>query len=294
MNIGITGASGFLGRQIIQSALARSHRVIPFSRRVREPVPGCEPVRPFGPDIDLDGVEAIIHLAGESILGLWTKQKRHKILHSRVEGTRWIVDAIEQARNRPSVLVSASGASIYGDRGEETLTESSPVSSAGFLAEVATVWESEGMKAETAGVRYVPVRIALVLGKNGGAVPVMKTVFQFGLGGRLGSGKQWMPWIHVADVAALFLHIVETPSVRGPVNGASPNPVRNEEFTKIMGELLRRPTFFAAPEFALRMLPANEASLILDSQRIISAKAPQNGFKFRFPILRSALIDILT
>jgi uncharacterized protein (TIGR01777 family) len=294
MNIGITGASGFLGRQIIQSALARSHRVIPFSRRVREPVPGCEPVRPFGPDIDLGGVEAIIHLAGESILGLWTKQKRSKILHSRVEGTRWIVDAIGQARNRPSVLVSASGASIYGDRGEETLTESSPVSSAGFLAEVATVWESEGMKAETAGVRYVPVRIALVLGKNGGAVPVMKTVFQFGLGGRLGSGKQWMPWIHVADVAALFLHIAETPSVRGPVNGASPNPVRNEEFTKIMGELLRRPTFFAAPEFALRMLPANEASLVLDSQRIISAKASQNGFKFRFPVLRSALIDILT
>ena len=150
------------------------------------------------------------------------------------------------------------------------------------------------MKAEAAGVRYVPIRIALVLGKNGGAIPLMKTVFQSGLGGKLGSGKQWMPWIHIADVAALFLHALETESVRGPVNGASPNPVRNEEFTKIMGELLRRPTFFAAPEFALRMLPANEASLILDSQRIIPEKALQSGFRFRFPDLRSALTDILT
>jgi uncharacterized protein len=294
MDIGITGASGFLGRQIIQSALARSHHVIPFSRRAGEMVPGCEPVRPFGPDIDLSGIEAIIHLAGESVLGLWTKQKRTKILQSRIEGTRWIVDAIGRARNQPSVLVSASGASIYGNRGEEALTESSLVSSAGFLAEVATVWESEGRKAEAAGVRYVPVRITLVLGKNGGAIPLMKTVFRSGLGGKLGSGQQWMPWIHVADVAALFLHVVETASVRGPVNGASPNPVRNEEFTKIMGELLRRPTLIAVPEFALRMLPANEASLVLDSQRIIPQKALQSGFKFRFPDLRSALIDILT
>jgi uncharacterized protein (TIGR01777 family) len=294
MHIGITGASGFLGRQIVQDALARGHRVTPFSRRAGDPVAGSESARLFGPDIDLGGLEAIIHLAGESILGLWTKKKRSKILRSRIDGTRWIVDAIGRAQNKPSVLVSASGAGIYGDRGEELLTESSLVTSAGFLAEVATVWESEGLKAEAAGVRYVPVRIALVLGKTGGAIPWMKTVFQLGLGGKLGSGRQWMPWIHVADVAALFIHALETKAIRGPLNGASPNPIRNEEFTKVMGDFFKRPTFLAAPEFALRMLPANQASLILDSQRIVPEKVLQSGFRFRFPDLRIALADILT
>jgi len=293
MHIGITGASGFLGRHIVQDALARGHRVTPFSRRAREPFPGCESARSFGPEVDLSGIEGIIHLAGESILGLWTKEKRSKILRSRVDGTRWIVDAIAQARTRPSVLVSASGAGIYGDRGEQTLTEANSVSSTGFLAEVATVWEAEGLKAEASGVRFVAVRIALILGQGGGAIPLMKTVFQSGLGGKLGSGKQWMPWIHIADVSALFLHVLETESVRGPVNGASPTPTRNEEFTKVMGELLKRPTLFAAPEFALRMLPANEASLLLDSERIVPEKALQTGFQFRYPNLRTALADVL-
>ena len=294
MHIGITGASGFLGQQIVRDALSRGHRVTPFSRRAGDSAPGSETARAFGPEIDLSGIEAVVHLAGESILGLWTKQKRSKILHSRIEGTRWIVDAIARTKNKPSVLVSASGAGIYGDRGEETLTERSSVTSAGFLAEVATVWEAEGLKAEAEGIRYVPVRIALVLGKTGGAIPLMKTAFQLGLGGTLGSGKQWMPWIHIADIAALFMYALETDSILGPLNGASPNPIRNEEFTKIMGEVFRRPTFFAAPEFALRMLPANQASLILDSQRIVPEKALESGFRFRFPDLRRALEDVLT
>jgi uncharacterized protein (TIGR01777 family) len=294
MHIGITGASGFLGQQIVRDALSRRHRVTPFSRRAGASASGCETARIFGPELDLSGIEAVVHLAGESILGLWTQQKRSKILHSRIEGTRWIVDAIGRTENKPSILVGASGAGIYGDRGEETLTERSPVTSAGFLAEVATVWETEGSKAEAAGVRYVPIRIALVLGKTGGAIPLMKTAFQMGLGGKLGSGKQWMSWIHIADISALFMHVLETESILGPVNGASPNPTRNEDFTKIMGDLLRRPTFLAAPEFALRMLPANQASLILDSQRIVPEKALESGFRFRFPDLRRALEDVLT
>lgn len=294
MHIGITGAFGFIGRQVVREALSRGHVVTPFSRRQAAQVPGCEPVRIFGPQIDLSGMNALIHLAGESILGLWTKQKRTRILESRVDGTRWIVNAIKGARIKPLALISASGVSIYGNRGEETLTESSSPNTADFLAQVATAWETEGSKAEAEGVRYVPVRVAMVLGKNGGAIPLMKTAFQLGLGGNLGSGKQWMPWIHVADVAALFLHALETESVRGPLNGGSPNQVRNQQFTKIMGDLLRRPTFFAVPEFALRMLPGNEASLFLDSQRIVPEKALQTGFRFRFSDLRNALSDILT
>jgi uncharacterized protein len=295
MHIGITGATGFIGRQLVREALSRGHVVIPFSRRQAATIPGSEPLRIFGEQMDLGGINAVIHLAGESILGLWTKQKRTRILESRIAGTRWIINAMKRTRVKPSALISASGVSIYGDRGEEILTESSPPNpAAGFLAQVATAWEAEGAKAEAEGVRYVPVRVATVLGKTGGAIPLMKAAFQLGLGGNLGSGKQWMPWIHLADVAALFLHALETESVRGPVNGTSPNQVRNEQLTRTMGDLLKRPTFLALPEFALRMLPSNEASLFLDSLRIVPEKALQTGFEFRFPDLRTALTDILT
>jgi hypothetical protein len=264
-----------------------------FSRKPGASVPGCESIRPFGPELDLNGIEAVIHLAGESILGLWTKEKRNRILRSRVDGTRWVVNALGRNMNKPVTLVSASGAGIYGNRGEEALTESSPTGSSNFLAEVGTAWELEGSKAQAAGVRYVAIRIALVLGKGGGAMQVMEPVFRLGLGGNLGTGKQWMSWIHVADVAGLFLHALENSCVRGPLNGASPNPVRNEEFTKIMSELLKRPAFFAAPEFVLKTALRDQASLLLDSQRIIPEKAIQTGFRFRFPDLRTALADIL-
>jgi uncharacterized protein (TIGR01777 family) len=293
MHIGITGASGFLARQFIQAALARGHLITGFSRNPAAQVPGCLSIRSFGPEMDLNGIEAVVHLAGESILGLWTKEKRHKILRSRTEGTRWVVNAIGRAVKKPSALVSASGAGIYGNRGEEALTESSSTVSSDFLAEVGAAWEVEGSKAQSAGARYVAVRIALVLGKGGGAMQFMEPVFRLGLGGNLGTGKQWMSWIHVTDVAELFLHALENASVRGPLNGASPNPVRNEEFTRIMGEILKRPTLLAAPEFVLKMTLRDEASLLLDSQRIIPEKALQTGFRFHFPDLRSALADIL-
>src|ERR1700746_2858857 len=155
MHIGITGASGFIGRQLIQEALSREHVVTPYSRRQAAQVPGCEPVRIFGPQIDLSGLNAVIHLAGESILGLWTKRKRTKILQSRIDGTRWIIDAIARARIKPSALISASGVSIYGNRGEEILTDSSSPNTADLLAQVAMAWETEGSKAEAEGVRYV-------------------------------------------------------------------------------------------------------------------------------------------
>lgn len=293
MHIGITGVSGFLGRQIVQVARSHGHVVTGFSRRIAAPVSGCASVRLFGPEMDMNGIEGVIHLAGEPILGLWTTEKRNKILRSRADGTRWVVDAIERTSRKPSALVSASGAGIYGNRGDETLTESSSTGRSSFLAEVGAAWETEGSKAQAAGVRYVPIRIALALGKGGGAMKLMEPVFRFGFGGKLGTGKQWMSWIHVADVAELFLHALENASVSGPLNGSSPNPVRNEEFTKIMGEILKRPTFLAVPEFVLKTMLRDEASLVLDSQRIIPENALRTGFRFRFPDLRSALTDVL-
>jgi uncharacterized protein len=293
MHIGITGVSGFLGRQIVQVARSHGHVVTGFSRKVAAPVSGCESVRLFGPEMDMNGIEGVIHLAGESILGLWTTEKRNKILRSRTDGTRWVVDAIEQTAHKPVALVSASGAGIYGNRGNETLTESSSTGRSNFLAEVGAAWETEGSKALAAGIRYVPIRIALVLGKGGGAMKLMEPVFRLGLGGKLGTGKQWMSWIHIADVAELFLHALENSSVSGPLNGSSPNPVRNEEFTMVMGEILKRPTFLAVPEFVLKTILRDEASLVLDSQRIVPESALRTGFHFHFPDLRSALTDIL-
>jgi uncharacterized protein len=293
MHIGITGASGFIGRQTVRDALARGHRVTPFSRRPGVSFSGCEPVRFFGQEPDLNGIEAIIHLAGESILGLWTNKKRYKILRSRVDGTRWIVDAIARQRQKPSVLAVASGVGIYGDRGEELLTENSSTDSTGFLAQVAAGLEMEGSKAGALGTRSVAIRIALVLGSTGGAGPLMKTVFRLGLGGKLGSGRQWMPWIHVADVAALFLHAIETESAGPTMNGAAPNRVRNEEFTRILGDQLRRPTPLPVPAFALRLLAADMSSLVLDSQRVVPEVPLRTGFQFKFPDLQSALADIM-
>jgi uncharacterized protein (TIGR01777 family) len=292
MQIGITGASGFLAREIIQLALSRKHVITGYSRNPGVPVPGCESIRPFGPEMDLNGIEAVVHLAGESIIGLWTKEKRTRILRSRTDGTRWVADAIGRAVNKPSALVSASGAGIYGNRGEEALTELSSIGKSNFLAQVGAAWENEGFKAESAGARYVAIRIALVLGKGGGAIQFMEPIFRLGLGGKLGTGKQWMAWIHVADVAGLFVHALENASVRGPLNAAAPNPVRNEEFTRVMGEILKRPAFFAAPELVLKTALRDEASLLLDSQRIIPEKALQTGFRFSFPELRGALADI--
>jgi uncharacterized protein len=293
MHIGITGASGFIGRQTVQEALSRGHRVTPFSRKSGISFSGCEPARLFGRELDLNGIEAIIHLAGESILGLWTKSKRDKILRSRVDGIRWIVDAIARERLKPSVLAIASGVGIYGDRDEESLTESSSTDSKNFLAQVAAGLETEGSKARAFGTRSIAIRIALVLGSTGGAAPLMKAAFGLGLGGKLGSGRQWMPWIHVSDVAALFLHAIEREAAGPIMNGAAPNPVRNEEFTRILGEQLRRPTLLPVPAFALRLLPGDMASLVLDSQRVVPEVPLRTGFQFRFHDLQSALADVL-
>jgi len=289
MDIGITGVSGFLGHEIAELARSQGHRVIGFSRKQDAQIPGCQEIRTFGPQMDLNGLGAVVHLAGESILGLWTKEKKERILKSRVDGTRWVVEAAQRAQRKPEVLISASGAGIYGNRGDEILTESSPPDTSDFLGQVASMWEEEGKKIEAIGVRYVALRNALVLGPHGGASPLIGSVFRLGLGGNLGNGKQWMPWIHVADAAGLALHAIQRPEIRGPLNAASQVQIRNEEFTKAMGEVLQRPTFLAVPAFVLKMAAREESSLVLNSQRVVPEKALQTGYLFKFPDIRTAL-----
>ena len=292
MEIGLTGASGFLGREIINQATLCGDSIIAFSRNSHRPIPGCTRTEPFGAGLHVNGLDAVVHLAGESIFGVWTKSKKERILKSRVEGTRWIVKAIQGAPNPPKVLVCASALGIYGDRGDEELTERHTIGAGDFLAEVSQSWEAEAQEAEAAGTRVVCVRIALVLGAKG-SLAIMSQVFRMGLGGRIGTGDQWMSWVHIRDIANVFRHAIRNGSLSGPVNGAAPNPVRNSEFTKMLGLALNRPTLFTVPAFMLRTLFPEQSGLVLDSQRLVPEKLVASGFQFQFPSLPEALADLI-
>jgi uncharacterized protein (TIGR01777 family) len=291
MNIGITGATGFIGRKIIDIALRRGHEVIAFSRRPEKQIPGCE-MRAFslGTAPDLNGCEAVIHLAGESVVGLWTQAKKQRILDSRVHGTRQVVEAINRSTKPPEVLVCGSAVGFYGDCGESEITEASP-SGTGFLSDTVKAWEAEttGVRSET---RVVLLRTGIVLGKGGGALKVMAPVFQAGLGGRIGNGRQWMPWIHLEDESMLALFAIENLDIRGPMNGTAPWPSRNADFTRQLAKTLHRPAFMHAPAFAIRMLGEFSHEL-LDSKKVLPAVAADHGFRFRFPELQGALKDLL-
>jgi len=290
MILGITGATGFIGRALTDHALRRGHEVVAFTRDPRRKIPGCE-MRSFSLDSapDITGCDAIIHLAGESIFGLWTPTKKRRIVASRVEGTRRIVEAIARVPAKPEVLVSGSAIGFYGDSGERELTEQSPAG-AGFLAETVLAWEGEAARVE--GVRTVFIRSGIVLGRGGGALRVMAPVFRAGLGGRLGSGRQWMPWIHLEDEVRLLLFTVENLDVRGPLNATAPWPVRNDEFTRTLAATLRRPAFLRVPAFALRVLGEFSHEL-LDSKRVLPAAALDHGYGFRFSELAPALRNLV-
>jgi len=239
-----------------------------------------------------DGVEAVYHLAGESVAGSrWTAAQKARIRDSRVVGTRNLVQGIRQAASKPGVLVTASAVGYYGDRGEEELTESSPPAR-DFLADVCVAWEREAIAAEDLGVRVVTERTGIVLG-HGGALAKMLTPFKLGAGGPLGNGRQWMPWIHVDDLARLYVHAAERPSIRGAMNAVAPNPVRNTEFTKALGRQLRRPAFMPAPYIGLRIVFGEFAQVLFASQRVIPKVAIDTGFTFQYPEIAAALKEIL-
>ena len=292
MEIGLTGASGFLGRQTIDQAVAEGDKVVAFSRNPRRQIQGCVRTELFGPGLHLSGLGAVVHLAGESIFGRWTNAKKERIFRSRVDGTRWIVKAIKGTPNPPKVLVCASAVGIYGDRGEEELTERHTIDAGEFLAEVSRAWEAEAQEATGAGTRVVSVRIGMVLGLKG-SLALMQPVFRLGLGGRLGKGDQWMSWVHVRDIAKIFLHAIRTDTLSGPVNGASPNPVRNREFTQLLGTQFNKPTVCTVPSFVLKTLFPEQSTLVLDSQRVIPEKLLTSGFQFQFPSLNEALRDLI-
>jgi uncharacterized protein (TIGR01777 family) len=293
MQLALTGATGFVGRHVIRLAVRRGYEVVAFTRDPTRPVHDCIGTRKFTADEppDLSGCEAVIHLAGENVAGLWTRGKMRRIRDSRILGTRRIAEAIRASPHPPDVLVSASAIGFYGDSGDAELTEDSP-NGTGFLAETCREWEAEALATE-AICRTVRARIGLVMGKGGGALRMMLPLFRLGLGARLGSGRQWLSWIHAEDLARLLLFAVENLDVRGALNATAPWPVRNAEFTATLARSLHRPAFLAAPAFMLRLLLREFSHELLDSKRVLPAAATAQGFGFRFPQLAPALADIV-
>ncbi len=277
MTVAVTGASGFIGSALTASLTGAGHTVKPLS--VRQDLPADA----------LAGCDAVVHLAGEPIAQRWTDDAKARIQKSRVEGTRRVVAAMEQ--HRPTVLVSSSGINIYGDRGDDILTEAEPAAD-DFLGHVAADWENEAMKAEQYGVRVAVIRTGMVLGP-GGALEKMLLPFKLGVGGKLGSGEQWMSWIHRDDLIRLIEFLLVESTVRGVFNAVSPYPVPNAEFTKALGAALHRPTIFPVPRFALQLLYGEMSKLLFDSVRAIPDAASRAGFTFEHPDIFGALREIL-
>jgi len=251
------------------------------------------PTQPPDPK-SVSGFDAVIHLAGETVVGRWTKSKKVAIRDSRVLGTRNLADGLAQAPERPGVLISASAVGYYGDRGDEQLREESRAGS-GFLAEVCREWEAAAESAANSGIRTVQIRIGMVLSPDGGALQKMLPPFRLGLGGKIGSGRQWMSWVHVQDIVGAILQIMKTDSLQGPINMVSPNPATNAEFTKTLARVLPRPAIFPMPAFAARVAFGQMADeLLLASQRVEPAKLLASGYTFQHPELRLALQEILS
>ena len=243
------------------------------------------------PGESLTQADAVIHLAGEPVAQRWTPEGKQRIRASRVDGTRHLVNALSTESRRPQVLINASAVGIYGSRGDEVLTESSPPGD-GFLAQVTLDWEESALLAEPLGIRVVLLRTGMVLG-HGGALARMLPPFRMGVGGRLASGQQWISWIHIDDAVRLILFAVTRPEVRGPINVTAPNPVTNKEFTRQLAAAMHRPAIFPVPKMALRILFGEMADVVLASQRVMPRVAQGLGFQFQHAQLDSALRDLL-
>jgi uncharacterized protein (TIGR01777 family) len=297
MNYLLTGATGFIGSKIVDLLLSQGHSVNYLGRKRSQHLDSRAAFHHWNtteiPPLDsVPRLDAIVHLAGEPVAQHWTPEVKRRIYNSRIIGTRNLALAIGQLDYKPSVLVSASATGYYGSRGDELLTEqSSPGSD--FLAEACRDWEREASRAREFNVRVVPIRIGIVLGRNGGALKHMAPIFRLGFGGKLGSGKQWMPWIHLYDLARLFVFAAEHAEVESPLNGVR-QPVTNAMFTRELGRALNRPTLFTVPPFALKAAFGEMAETILSSARVLPEATAKAGFEFHFQELGLALKEAVS
>ncbi len=326
----LTGATGLIGKKIFSKLKEKKYEIIIFSRdaeRAEKIIPGADeyvnwdiprmrmhPLRQSGREAShiagsefsetgslqnkhnwekyLEGTHAVIHLAGENIMAKrWTAKHKKKILESRIFGTRALVNGIKNTQNKPEVFICASAVGYYGNS-ENEVDENSPPGT-GFLVDVVKKWEDEASAVESYNVRWVSIRMGVVLDKNEGALAKMLIPFKFFVGGTLGSGTQWFPWIHIEDAAGMFLHVLENNRVHGAVNSVSPHPVRMKEFCNILGQVMHRPSFFNVPEFVLKIILGEAAGTVLDGAKVMPQKAISSGYKFTFEHLENALKNIL-
>jgi uncharacterized protein (TIGR01777 family) len=294
MKILITGASGLVGTHLIPTLAAKGHEIYKLVRKTPRTSDEIQWDAKTGfSDVEqakLEGFEAVVHLAGDNVASEnWSKEKKQRIRESRAVGTRVLVDALKKTENPPRIFVSASASGFYGDRKDEILTEESP-KGVGFLPDVCDEWEIEARKAEDFGARVVTPRIGVVLSKDGGALDKMLTPFKLGVGGVVGSGKQWMPWIALDDMIGVIHFALENDDLKGAVNTVSPNPATNEEFTKTLGKVISRPTILPIPEFAIKLLFGEMGeTLLLQGQRMQPKRLEEAGFRFKYPNLEDAL-----
>jgi hypothetical protein len=303
MKVVLTGATGFIGRKVLETLASAGHTVVALTRTPSSiNTAKWNTVRAVQWDAvrvddwisEIDGADAVVNLAGEPIAAKrWRNRQRHRIMFSRVDATRAIVHAIQHAKKKPSVLLNGSAVGYYGDVPEGDVTESHKKGE-GFLSNVCEKWEEAALLAQSHGVRVVLLRTGVVLGDDGGALQRLTLPFKFFVGGWLGTGKQWFPWIHRDDVVNVILHAINDSRVTGPVNVVAPEPVTMKEFCAAVGKALHRPSWAPVPAFILRIALGELSSMLLTGQRAIPAKLAASGFRFKFPTVDGALADIFS
>ena len=296
MRVAVTGSTGLIGTPLTAALRQRGDEVVPLVRRLPAPNERAIAWDPERGTIDrdrLEGMDAVIHLAGENVFGRWSAEKKRRIRDSRVNGTRLIVDALAGLRQRPATLLASSAIGYYGDRGDEPVTEESAPGD-DFLAQVSRDWEAATTPAVRAGIRVVNLRTGVVLTPSGGALGKMLPPFRIGLGGHVGSGDQYVSWIELGDIIKAILYLLDNRHVVGPVNLTAPTPVTNRELARTLGKVLGRPAVVSVPSFALRMAFGTEGAEMLQSgQRVLPARLLASGFAFAFTEVEAALRELL-
>lgn len=298
----VTGATGLIGKELCSALSNRGDEVTIFTRNpeTAKKILGNKHTyvkwnyeNPNEWLSHLENKDALIHLAGANLFAKrWNKKYKDVILESRQLSTKNLITALNQTKNKVKVFICSSGVGYYGSRGDEILTETSSIGN-DFIANVVYAWETEAAKAQQMNIRTVMLRQGIVLSNKGGALSKLLPPFKFFIGGALGNGQQWFPWIHIDDIISIYLFMLDNKNISGPVNTVSPENVRMNEFARILGKVLHRPSIFKVPAFALRIAIGEAASTILSSQRVVPKKLIENGFKFRFEKLEDALKDLL-
>lgn len=292
----IAGGTGFVGKELTEELIRHGYDVTILTRNTENKNEEAH-VRYVKwlsagakPEAALEGSDVFINLAGESInSGRWTEERKKRILSSRIAATQEIVRIMKALKQKPKVLVNASAIGIYPISETKTFTEASPAAGHGFLSNVVDTWEKEAIEADKAGIRTVLARFGVILGTEDGALPRMALPYKYGAGGKIGSGRQWMSWIHVEDVARAILFAAEHESIEGPMNVTAPNPVRMNDLGKTLAKVLGKPHWLFVPEPALKLALGEMSTVVLDGQKVLPEKLTQNGFQFSFPLIRSAL-----